>query len=183
MLIVTVLCYFKLTTEIKLHSRHFLKHFDLFTALRRFPLEHVAVVGFWWRGEFRQRRTAAAVCRTELQTSQTLWINIRHLSWYNTAICLGLQCAGLTFVSVVQHLIGGVRAAVMWAGWACGRGAGRQTRAATGASRHRWRLSVYTATAALLGTKRSPSPVRNLQRLRDSQRETLNNHAFHTTGG
>lgn len=62
-------CYFRLTREIKLYSRHFLKHFDLLTALWRLPFEHVAVVGFWGRGEFRQRRTAAAVCRTELHIS------------------------------------------------------------------------------------------------------------------
>lgn len=64
-----LVCYFRLTTEKKPYSRHFLKHFDLFTALWRLPFEHVAVVGFWRRGELRQRRTAAAVCRKKLQIS------------------------------------------------------------------------------------------------------------------
>lgn len=45
----------------QISSPHFLKGFDLLTALRRLPFEHVAVVGFGRRGELRQRRAASAV--------------------------------------------------------------------------------------------------------------------------
>lgn len=159
-----------------LYSRHFLKHFDLLTALWRLPFEHVAVVGFWRWGELRQRRTAAAVCRKKWQISSDMIIQQTELDiapW--PTLWLDHWSVGLTFVSVVQHLVSGVWAAVMWAGWACGWGAGRQARAATGAPGHWWRLSVYaTATAsALLGRKRSPPSIRNLQRLSVSQRESL----------
>lgn len=80
----------KIKINKKLYSRHFLKHFDFFTALWRLPFEHVAVVGFWRRGELRQRRTAAAVCRKKLQISNYFldyyqsWESVQ-LSWYNTA--------------------------------------------------------------------------------------------------